>query len=225
MAKPEYSGAWRRVRLTILERDGHVCQIQGRKCKGLADQVDHIVPVSKGGSWLYPSNLRAACSKCNYARVDHSHREGRGKARTQITLVVGPPAAGKSTYVDVHRRPGDLVIDYDRMAQAAGSGVTHGHDDALHGDVMAARNAMLARLQRGESDARQAWIISANANAESVFPYHDRIVVDPGMDAVLAQSSDAMRPDVWRVLIHEWYSKRNLQPVAGTGTGTPSRDW
>lgn len=30
-----------------------------------------------------------------------------------IRLVVGPPGAGKTTYINEHRRPGDLVIDLD----------------------------------------------------------------------------------------------------------------
>lgn len=68
MSKPHYGGPWRRIRRQILQRDNHVCQIQMRGCLGVATQVDHIIPVAKGGPWWEPENLRAACGYCNNQR-------------------------------------------------------------------------------------------------------------------------------------------------------------
>jgi len=68
-AKVYRSGTWKRVRLRVLERDGWTCQVRGPKCKVTADEVDHIVPVSKGGSWYDDHNLRAACKPCNVGRA------------------------------------------------------------------------------------------------------------------------------------------------------------
>jgi 5-methylcytosine-specific restriction protein A len=68
MRKPHYSGPWRTVRRQILERDSYICQIQTAGCLGHADQVDHIVPIARGGEWWNPDNLRAACRKCNNDR-------------------------------------------------------------------------------------------------------------------------------------------------------------
>jgi len=65
--KPVYSGRWRTVRARILERDGHTCQIGLLGCTTTATCVDHITPVSWGGGWWDPSNLRAACQNCNQA--------------------------------------------------------------------------------------------------------------------------------------------------------------
>lgn len=72
MARPPYDGPWPRVRKAILERDGHLCQIHGPKCKVLADCVDHIIPTSAGGAWYDPDNLRASCYPCNNDRVDRT---------------------------------------------------------------------------------------------------------------------------------------------------------
>lgn len=59
--------AWRRVRAAVLERDGHVCQVQ-LVCDGAtATVVDHIRPVIEGGS-DDPTNLRASCQPCNARR-------------------------------------------------------------------------------------------------------------------------------------------------------------
>lgn len=55
---------WRRVRARILARDGWVCRmVEG--CEERATTVDHVVPLSQGGSLLDPSNLRAACAAHN----------------------------------------------------------------------------------------------------------------------------------------------------------------
>src|SRR5664280_1276336 len=73
--QPWYQGPWRRVRLTILERDGYLCRIKGPKCTVIATQVDHIVPVKpdgSGGAWFEPANLRAACFACNRDRVENA---------------------------------------------------------------------------------------------------------------------------------------------------------
>ena len=70
-----YDSRWQALRPAILERDGHLCQIQLPGCTGTATDVDHIVPIAEGGRRLDPDNLRAACGWCNNAR-----RRGRNRA-------------------------------------------------------------------------------------------------------------------------------------------------
>ncbi|MGH2596125.1 MAG: HNH endonuclease [Actinomycetota bacterium] len=65
---------WKTVRLRILARDGHLCQIRAPGCTGDATDVDHIVAPPAGGSRYDPSNLRAACGHCN--RGHHGHEKG-----------------------------------------------------------------------------------------------------------------------------------------------------
>lgn len=48
-----------------------------------------------------------------------------------LTVVTGPPGSGKTTYVQSHAKPGDIVIDFDLMAEAMGSPVGHGHSPAI----------------------------------------------------------------------------------------------
>ena len=52
---------WRRTRELVIRRDGFQCV----KCLSLGPlEVDHIIPVAKGGSWE-PSNLQTLCSECH----------------------------------------------------------------------------------------------------------------------------------------------------------------
>lgn len=72
--------AWRRVRRAILDRDGRMCQIRGRKCDLEATEVDHIIPWLAGGALYDEDNLRAACATCNRSRA---RRDGVG-ATTRV---------------------------------------------------------------------------------------------------------------------------------------------
>jgi 5-methylcytosine-specific restriction endonuclease McrA len=68
---------WQRIRTAVLNRDGWNCRHCGSHvhprclvngCPTCA-HVDHVLPRSKGGS-DHPSNLVAACQRCNLARGD-----------------------------------------------------------------------------------------------------------------------------------------------------------
>jgi len=61
--------------------------------------------------------------------------------KPKITIVAGPPAAGKTTYVQQNMGPNDLVIDLDAIAQAIGSHNSHGHSPALMKFAWEARDA------------------------------------------------------------------------------------
>lgn len=53
------------LRQRIMKRDNYTCQICGKYMPdGVGLQIDHIIPVSKGGKTV-ASNLRVLCSKCN----------------------------------------------------------------------------------------------------------------------------------------------------------------
>jgi 5-methylcytosine-specific restriction endonuclease McrA len=65
------SQAWKNVRLSVLARDGWVCQVrQSPNCRPdlrvpRNGHCDHVIPVAQGGAALDPWNLRACCGPCN----------------------------------------------------------------------------------------------------------------------------------------------------------------
>jgi hypothetical protein len=64
--KGQYDHNWRKIRASILQRDGFICTYCGRH----AQSVDHIIPLSKGGT-NDPDNLTAACNTCNSSKRDN----------------------------------------------------------------------------------------------------------------------------------------------------------
>jgi 5-methylcytosine-specific restriction endonuclease McrA len=65
---PRISGKYKERRLKVLAMAGFVCSY----CGQTADQVDHIVPISKGGDPLAWENLTACCKSCNTSKGDRS---------------------------------------------------------------------------------------------------------------------------------------------------------
>lgn len=65
---------WRRFRALLMakwQRWGRdQCEIRGPKCTGTMTQIDHIVPLSKGGAKYDQGNCRPACEPCNTGRRD-----------------------------------------------------------------------------------------------------------------------------------------------------------
>ena len=59
---------WRRLRQRVLKRDGWECQIRGPRCLGDATMVDHIIPVSMGGT-DDEDNAQAVCKPCHDSKT------------------------------------------------------------------------------------------------------------------------------------------------------------
>jgi len=59
----------KRLRYLILERDGFRCVLCGKTAKDRQLEVDHIIPVAKGGTESL-NNLRTLCIDCNRGKSD-----------------------------------------------------------------------------------------------------------------------------------------------------------
>jgi 5-methylcytosine-specific restriction endonuclease McrA len=59
------SAYYQRVRKQVLDRDYHTCHYCGLE----ANTVDHLIPISKGGT-DEATNMVAACTQCNSGKRD-----------------------------------------------------------------------------------------------------------------------------------------------------------
>lgn len=134
----------------------------------------------------------------------------KGSFAGPVTVVCGPPGAGKSTYVREAMEPGDLILDMDLIYRA----LTDGPDkpNAILPFAAEARDAVLARLSR-RNQLRHAWIVTSAPRRADREPYiragarlimrladprecKRRILADPG------RASDVD----WLRLVDEWWA-------------------
>ena len=80
-----------------------------------------------------------------------------------VTVVWGPPASGKSTYVQENRSENSVTFDFDDIMQALSGLEAHMTNRALIGLALDVREAVFDALREG-LDIDDSWIIVTNAD-------------------------------------------------------------
>lgn len=139
-----------------------------------------------------------------------------------ITVITGPPCSGKTTYVREHAKPGDVVVDFDAIAQALGSHAGHDHDPRLREITAAAWSAALDRLVTGYP-AMRAWIVDSRPTRPRLTAYQRagaRIVTLTAPADELHRRADADgRTPEWHQRIDDFLTagaRRDPAPMART---------
>lgn len=125
-----------------------------------------------------------------------------------ITVVIGPPCAGKSTFVGENAADDDVVVDFDKLAIAFGSKASHDAPAAIRSVTHAAREAAIDLILGGvDSDA---WIIHSSPTPEQMTRYETAGAqiekIDPGIDVCLERASQNGRPAWTEGAINRWYA-------------------
>lgn len=144
-----------------------------------------------------------------------------------LYVVTGPPASGKSSWVQSHAGPTDIVIDLDLITRAiSGPGAPQWNQDPLQLSV--AHRARYAAMDAAFEvrDKTDVYLIHTMPQAKALAKYKRlgaRVVtVDPGREVVM-QRIEAMRDPEMRRVAARWYRSR----PAALPQGMPqySRDW
>ncbi|MCM2390183.1 AAA family ATPase [Streptomyces albipurpureus] len=176
--------------------------------------VDHIRPHRGDETLAFDrANCQAMCKRCHDAKTAAEVGfAGAGPKRlatpTKVTLVCGPPCSGKTTYVRERAAAGDLVVDWDALAQALGSPHPHHHPSALTPFVAEARDAVIARLAR-RHDVARAWLIATaprDADRRRLAPEGVAVVVlATAEDECVRRARHDGRPDGTIDAIESWW--------------------
>jgi predicted kinase len=129
-----------------------------------------------------------------------------------LIVVAGPPAAGKSTYVETNRDFRDVVIDLDRLQEAFGSRGTHGHHKNFLEFAEVAAEAAIQKA-REKCQTGRVWIIKSGATIEDRYslPAQAVIMIETPAAECTIRANNAGRPAEWRTLIREWW--KNYEPA------------
>ncbi len=111
-----------------------------------------------------------------------------------VYVITGPPAAGKSTWVREHAKPGDITIDYDTLAAAL---TPNPPEDSLelrsHVALFYLVHAMPGRQDLNRYRKHGAQIIT----------------IDPGYTECTRRASDYRTPRQ-QAVVEDWYQRRGL---------------
>lgn len=130
-----------------------------------------------------------------------------------LHVVIGPPCGGKSTYCQENAQDGDVVVDFDKMAQALGSTTAHASTGAIRDTTFEARQAVIDHLLKAGDI--EAWIIHTSPAEHQLRRYREvgaRFeVVDPGIEVCLVRALG--RPNGTEDAIRKWYASPSpLEP-------------
>lgn len=165
------SKEWTSLREQILLERGPICTMCGEVIvESKFIQVHHqeeLTPenINDKNITLNPDNLQVLCQVC------HNKLHGRyckGAVRNvkpkKVNIVYGPPMSGKTSLVREHVRPGDLVIDMDRLFKAISFMPEYDKPNNIRFNVMAVRNLLIEQVKTRYGSFNNAWIVGGYAN-------------------------------------------------------------
>ncbi|MET9382802.1 hypothetical protein ABZY09_17435 [Streptomyces sp. NPDC002928] len=142
-----------------------------------------------------------------------------------LTVVTGPPAAGKSRWIRAHAKPTDIVIDLIALAMAGPGADHHAHGDVLMRAVHRARFAALNEAYE-HLDKVDLYVIHTQPSAKALAKYKRlearTVTVDPGREIVMERVKAMRQPEMERV-VTRWYNARRGHSRAGMPQA--SRAW
>ncbi|WP_069885268.1 AAA family ATPase [Streptomyces luteocolor] len=133
-----------------------------------------------------------------------------------LYVITGPPAAGKSSWIEAHAKARDVVIDLDRITVAlTGPGAPHWNHEPLQQRV--AQRARYAAIDEATQhlDRLDVYLIHTMPNGKAMAKYKRLnariVVVDPGRDIVM-QRIAVMRSKEMERVATRWYNRRCALP-------------
>ncbi|MGW4388213.1 AAA family ATPase [Streptomyces sp. NPDC004685] len=144
-----------------------------------------------------------------------------------LYVVTGPPAAGKSSWIEAHAKASDIVIDLDRITVAlTGPGAPQWNQGELQ--VRVAQRARYAAIDEAVQhlDRLDVYLIHTMPGPKARAKYRRLqariVVVDPGQSVVMERIA-AMRSTAMQRVASRWYRSRKGRPTEVMPQA--SRDW
>jgi 5-methylcytosine-specific restriction endonuclease McrA len=231
---------WQDLRWSVLVRDQFTCQIC-RRLEGDTSQLvcDHVEPHRGDVERFWAGPFQTLCKACHDGQKQKEEIAARaagldvygGKPASPrpdwlrlsaipLTIVCGPPASGKSRYVDERAGMNDLIIDLDLIVGSLTGVCSHRWDrDRWLDMAMRKRNAMLGELSK-QPAWPAAWLIVSEPKAEhrawwaATMKPKAIVVIEADEDTCMAHAAhDADRDQHHtRLMVRRWWTEYTRRP-------------
>lgn len=246
-----YDGEWRTLRQSFIA-DHPICCVPG--CGKPTKDVDHVESLRDHPERrLDRTNLRPFCHPHHAQRTARDQgfarrSEDRDAApvskgaavmpdwlrssRVPLRLVCGPPASGKTTYVDQHVGINEMVLDLDVIrASLSGLPIYQHTGTAGLAEALRYRNSQLGKLHSPYCKLGGAWLIVSAPKLEErawwrakLRPMSVVVLATPAEECHARIDADARRSwvaDVHHAAVDQWWT--DYQPAAGERVVRPAR--
>ncbi|MDT9411321.1 hypothetical protein P8T80_08005 [Corynebacterium rouxii] len=139
-----------------------------------------------------------------------------------LHVVTGPPAAGKTTFVDAHRTDGDIVIDFDAIANAIAGKPSNNHEHT-HQAVEVTKLMRQAAIDHALTNPDMTiWLIHTKPSRATLSVYRQRgaeiHVINPGKKTVMQRCKE-QRPPYAMKIAADWYEATEKANTTRRGYG------
>lgn len=212
-AQRGYDARWRKARLAYLKANPLCAQCLDDTQVTPATVVDHVIP-HRGDQQLFwdEDNWQALCKSHHDAKTITELGDS-GHTTPWVCMVCGPPGSGKSTYVNEHRLPHDLVVDVDAIYQALTGRAYYEKPPGMLPYVLAARDAVLNKLCK-PGTIKRAWVIMGAPKRSEREAWQrklnaDLVMLTPSIDVCVSRiDMSEQRKGLgaqWRPIVERWW--------------------
>lgn len=170
---------------------------------------------------MSPFKPGTPCARGTCPEVVDGHYcdEHQREAGSRVTVVCGPPGAGKTTYVERQRQRGDAVVDFDHLYSALTLGALFRRDKRVANTVFEVREFLLDHIWT-DGDLNGAWVTATAPRRKDRDRFHDRganvLMIDIDQD----ECEERIRQDDRRSdqvehhlsVMREWYRLYERHP-------------